>query len=78
MIILIKADCEETALYMYNSISNENEKVEYYCNKILELGLVNENLIAYDDNSIYIEYMTFNKKQYSFNSLIYCLQKNYY
>ena len=76
MIILIKADCEETALYMYNSISNENEKVEYYCNKILELGLVNENLIAYDDNSIYIEYMTFNKKQYSFNSLIYCLQKN--
>ena len=54
MIILIYVNCEETALYMYNSILNENEKVEYYYNKILELKLDFENLIAYDDNSIYI------------------------
>ena len=76
MIILIKADCDETALYMYNSILNESENVEYYYNKLWELKLANENLIAYDNNSIYIEDIPFNKKQYSFNSLIYCLQKN--
>ena len=76
MIILIYVNCEETALYMYNSILNENEKVEYYYNKILELKLDFENLIAYDDNSIYIGDIRFNKEKYSFNSLIYCLQKN--
>ena len=76
MIILIYVNCEETALYMYNSILNENEKVEYYYNKILELKLDFENLIAYDDNSIYIGDTRFNKENYSFNSLIYCLQKN--
>ena len=76
MIILIYVNCEETALYMYNSILNENEEVKYYYNKILELELDQENLIAYGDNSIYIENIPFNKEKYSFNSLIYCLQKN--
>ena len=76
MVILNLFDNEESAIYMLNSILDENYDTEYYYNQILELKHVDWNKISYNENSIFIEETPFKKDKYSFNSLIYFLQKN--
>jgi hypothetical protein len=75
MIILNLIDDEKTAVYLLNSILEENHNTEYYYNKILELKHVDKSLISYNKNSIIIGETKFKKNIYSLNSLIYFLQK---
>ena len=58
---------------MPNSIFKEKKEIKYYFDKIKEI--VNKN-VKYNNNSITIEYMTFTKERYSFESLLYCLENN--
>ena len=74
MLILILIENRDQAIYMYNSICDENKEVEYYYNKILELKLVDKNKISYDNNSLFINNSFYNKDIYSFESLIHCLK----
>ena len=75
MIILILVKEKDYATYIFNSICDENNNTEYYFNKILQLKLVDEKIISYDKNNIYIQGMKFNREKYSFKSLIFCLKK---
>ena len=65
---------EEPAVYMLNSILDENYNTEYYYNEILKLEHVDQNLISYSENYIRAEDMAFKKDKYSLNNLIYFLQ----
>ena len=55
MVILNLFDNEESAIYMLNSILDENYDTEYYYNQMLELKHVDWNKISYNENSIFIE-----------------------
>ena len=61
MIILNLIDDEKTAVYLLNSILEENHNTEYYYNKILELKHVDKSLISYNKNSIIIGETKFKK-----------------
>ena len=75
MIILILVDDEDSAAYMFNSIFDEKYEIKYYYNKILELNIIDKKLISYNNKSLLLDDIFFNKDKYSFNSLIYKLQK---
>ena len=85
MIILILIDDEESAVYLFNSILDDNYNTKYYYDEILKLKHVDKSLISYDENAIIIENIRFEnsipikniifeKDKFSFDSLIYFLQ----
>ena len=76
MIILILIDSDYFANYMIRSIIDEKNTTEYYYKKIIKLKLVDEKNLSYNDNSLLIEDIPFNKNKYSFKAIIFYLKNN--
>ena len=76
MIILILVDDEYIAYYMLNSIYDEKENLFFYYNKIKKMvGEKYKIFFNEKDDSISLDNISFSKKNFSFKSIIFLLEK---